>query len=470
MRAGVGSGNDAGSGRTIAVRFEQAVYGSFPFWDKGYAVLAQSPGCRAEWMQELRSACQQYGEPPRGSSAAGALFSLRLPSGPWAIVGVGSPGADDRGRPGALAFHALFVTRGEFRKIGFNPFALAGALCREWAAETRALDAGGWNAELPEEDATESDDDPWIRRTAATLIQGRRLALERAEPIDSLARAVWDRLPGRVRRRLSVATFAFSAANQFDLLASPRLAGMTLDRTYLINDPVLDDRPRSFLGAMSHKRRTALIVTALLLGGSCCWDIYTIVRRSQLPAEAAKARAVAPSATDAGYPDRAAYGGERISAEDRERTTEALASVAERFGVTDSNARGSETNAATLMMRLADHLRYHGPLLSAAELAELEREPGQDSIRAIAWHELVPRYLDDRPLPPDFATGPLRWQLDTLAWSFHLAPVSKESVAEMPEALARELSLAATARPNPLSSRYPTLTSYAEFLGKLPRK
>ena len=33
---------------TVRVRFEQAVYGSFAFWDRGYALLAHSPGCRPE--------------------------------------------------------------------------------------------------------------------------------------------------------------------------------------------------------------------------------------------------------------------------------------------------------------------------------------------------------------------------------------------------------------------------------------
>jgi len=94
----------------VVIRYEQAVYGSFPFWDRGYAILAQSPGCRPEWVAELRAACQRFGDRPAGVSTVGGLFALRMSSGPWMIVGVGSPGSDDRGRPGALAFHALFVS------------------------------------------------------------------------------------------------------------------------------------------------------------------------------------------------------------------------------------------------------------------------------------------------------------------------------------------------------------------------
>ena len=48
----------------VVIRYEQAVYGSFPFWDKGYAILARSPGCRDEWLADLKAACQRYGERP----------------------------------------------------------------------------------------------------------------------------------------------------------------------------------------------------------------------------------------------------------------------------------------------------------------------------------------------------------------------------------------------------------------------
>jgi len=61
------------------VRFEQAVYGSFAFWDQGYAVLARSPGCRDEWVADFRTACQKLGERPAGVAEAVGLFALRIP-------------------------------------------------------------------------------------------------------------------------------------------------------------------------------------------------------------------------------------------------------------------------------------------------------------------------------------------------------------------------------------------------------
>src|SRR4051794_38332163 len=70
------------------VHLEQAVYGSFAFRGHGYEVLAQSPGCRPEWLAEFRAACQKTGERPAGAGEAAGLFALRLPCGIWAVGGV----------------------------------------------------------------------------------------------------------------------------------------------------------------------------------------------------------------------------------------------------------------------------------------------------------------------------------------------------------------------------------------------
>src|SRR4051812_11770256 len=118
------------------ILLEQLVYGSFPFWDRGYDVLARSPGCRPEWVADVLAACQRFGEAPAGVTPAPALFALPLPSGPWAIVGVEPQGADDRGRPGALAFHALLVNPEDYQRSGSNPFVFASSLRRAWSPGT----------------------------------------------------------------------------------------------------------------------------------------------------------------------------------------------------------------------------------------------------------------------------------------------------------------------------------------------
>ena len=82
----------------MRVRFEQAVYGSFPFWRRGYGVLARSPGCRPEWLAALQTASQRYGERPAETAEADGFFAMRLERGPWMIVGVSPQGCDDHDR------------------------------------------------------------------------------------------------------------------------------------------------------------------------------------------------------------------------------------------------------------------------------------------------------------------------------------------------------------------------------------
>ena len=111
----------------VTFRLEQAVYGSFPFWHRGYAVLAHSAGCRPEWLAELRTACQRCGEPPAGLLPADSLFALRLQSGPWMIVGVYPQGCDDQG-PARCAgvSRALRRAPGPTAGSAADPFAFAG--------------------------------------------------------------------------------------------------------------------------------------------------------------------------------------------------------------------------------------------------------------------------------------------------------------------------------------------------------
>jgi hypothetical protein len=228
--------------RSAAIRYEQAVYGSFPFWDKGYGVLAQSAGCRPEWIDELRTACQRFGERPRevAESEVRGLFTLPMVSGPRLIVGVSSPGSDDCGRPGALAFHALFVSLREYRRAGYDPFTLAGALRDDWTTMIRDLPSGTRTVTPAGSGPTSAPDDRHAARIATALAQGRRVALEAAAPIDVLARQVWRYLPAWLRRKVSAATWAFANGNRFDLVALPRLFSYTLDASYIPPSELVD--------------------------------------------------------------------------------------------------------------------------------------------------------------------------------------------------------------------------------------
>ncbi len=227
----------------VVIRYEQAVYGSFPFWDKGYAILARLPRLprRVARRPQGRLPTLRRATAARGRSR-GAWSRARLPrSGPWAIIRPSPQGVDDRGRPGALAFHALFLSGGDYRKAGAFPFEFARLLRTDWSADP-PLASGHLPRERPSpaEPATTGDDR--AARIAKALLRGRRVALEADGPIDDLARSVWLVLPVRRRARLSLATWTYTNGGRHDLAALPRLAGVALDPSYV--DPTTLRHPR----------------------------------------------------------------------------------------------------------------------------------------------------------------------------------------------------------------------------------
>jgi hypothetical protein len=217
------------------IRYEQAVYGSFPFWNRGYAMLARSEGCLPEWLDAMRHACQGFGERPAGVESFRSHFATPLGRAHWMIVQADSLGCDDQGRPGATAFHALFVTSWAYRRAGADPLAFVPAFRADWTADDQArpLLPGSMKAVRSREDPSAAVD-PRVEPIAAALGRGRRAIVQSTTPADALVRAVWRRLSGRTRRKTSVATWAFGDANRFNLLASPRIGGLALDGSELV--------------------------------------------------------------------------------------------------------------------------------------------------------------------------------------------------------------------------------------------
>ncbi len=358
------------------IHYEQAVYGSFPFWHRGYDILAHSPGCRPEWLGEFRAACQRFGEPSRAgedANAAGAVFALRLPEkGPWLIAGVCPQGTDDHGRPGALAFHGLFVGTREFRKIGYDPFLLTGALCRQWGAETTTLPAGTWRHELSSKPPSDDPGD-LSGHIARTLAHGRRVALEADRPIDDLARRVWKSLTDRVRQRSSVATFAFGNGNHFDLVAVPRLTSLDLDPSYVSVEALAHDvgpaRPRWWTVYRSPRIVGSVVALMLLVTLGSWWALRGFGKRPF--AESANSLSgigseegarldnspVPRTSVDRSYPRRDAFRASPTLADDeRMLVIEGLLDFAARFGVLE--ALGSDPDEegpdpTQLMIRLS---------------------------------------------------------------------------------------------------------------------
>ena len=223
----------------VNVHCKQAVYGSFPFWERGYGILARSPSCRPEWIAALKTACQRYGERPLGTVEADGLFAMRVPHGPWMIVGVYPQGCDDQGRPGALAFHALFVGRWTYARAGADPFVFSDLLHRNWGradldailpTARRSIRRSGFRPSP----GLNSPVNDRLKPIVTAIAQGRRVAVQSPEPIDALARGVWRALPIRVRLRASVATWAFDNANRFDLVALPKLSAIRRETADLI--------------------------------------------------------------------------------------------------------------------------------------------------------------------------------------------------------------------------------------------
>ena len=218
-----------------SIGYEQAVYGSFPFWARGYAMLSASEGCPPAWRDAMKRACARFGDRPAGVGPFRSLFALPVDRAAWMVVQVDSLGCDDQGRPGALAFHALFVSPWSYRRAGACPLAFAPAFRTDWGpADQDAPLPRGWVKPVSLGRSAADPPDPRVAPIVEALSRNRRVVVSTPEPADELVRSVWGELPGRVRRRTRVATWAFSNANAFDLVALPRLGGLALDGSELV--------------------------------------------------------------------------------------------------------------------------------------------------------------------------------------------------------------------------------------------
>jgi hypothetical protein len=181
-----------------------------------------------------------------------------------------------------------------------------------------------------------------------------------------------------------------------------------------------------------------------------------------------------------GLPDRATFPAEPEDNNPvvRHRVAEVLMDLADRCGVSAPIEAlvKPDPDPAEWMELVARGLRYQGPWLSEPERVRLAGDPHRDAPLALRWDALVRRFATDRPLPADFRSGPLRWQLAALAWSFHVEGAvdvphgPRRSAPEAAQALADALALDFPLWPTPLAERYPALDSYRAFLGRLPRR
>ncbi len=439
---------------------EQLVYGSFPFREGGYDLLARSPGCTPGLTAEVVAVCRRFGQPPSSEAARPALFALPLPSGPWAVVGVSPQGEDDRGRPGALAFHALIVTARDYLKAGSSPFNFAQSHRSDWSSATPGMLEPVRCQVEPMPPPTGIAADPRMVRIVAALRGKKRVALESSGPVADLARSTWCELAPRIRRRLSVATWAFSSENRFDLVAFPRLTGVALDPSYVFPDapvaapPAPKPRPayRDIRdpGSVVVAWIGLVVVVALTVGWSYSRGWFQ-----------GQTRPVAARFEARPEPEPVAV---ELGPVETKRVQVGLEALASRF---EGGEIGPASDPTQLLTRLNEAYHYRGRLLSNTDLEALGRELDPETIRVLAWHARITRFLPDEAWPGNFSTLPLPRQLVAVARSFHLDPALGPT--EIPGALIALIARPGVIQPTPLAARFPALSDYARFLSKLPR-
>lgn len=205
---------------------EHALYGSQG--SGGYHFLAQSSGFSHDWLVEAERLCTSFGERPASVPCPRAVFARPFGRHQVAIVQVSDQGADDRGRPGALAFYLVVLPADLYGHLGGDPFYLAERLPPPWSAhgvlsplacppppERRTV------AQVRE--VLQGPNSATLFGGTQGLLDGGRLAFERPAPDEELLRGLWLLLPASSRQDLWPASFAFGNALEFDVLVVPRL-------------------------------------------------------------------------------------------------------------------------------------------------------------------------------------------------------------------------------------------------------
>jgi hypothetical protein len=208
---------------------EQAVYGSQG--DGGYRFLARSAGLADEWLAEAERLCTGFGERPAGVSCPECVFARPFLSSRVAVVQVADQGTDDAGRPGALGFRLLVLPARLYRDLGGDPFWIAEAFPPPWQARGE-LPALEWTAGPPPARTVaqlrcvlDVPNSPTLLGGVQALLDGGRLVFERSAPDTPLLRSLWALLPTQSRCELWPASYCFSNAHGFHVLAVPRAAG-----------------------------------------------------------------------------------------------------------------------------------------------------------------------------------------------------------------------------------------------------
>jgi hypothetical protein len=417
------------------ITLEQAIYGSLG----GYRFLARSPGFLEEWLPEAERLCTGFGNRPAGVACPSAVFAQPFGKTHVAVVHVADQGADDTGRPGALAFHLLVLTRADYARLGGDPFAIAERFAPPWLARGD-LPALTWPAgPLPPRTVAQvqqvlqraggavlfagagaggagdeaEDEGPEVRRGGSqvllggcqVLVDGGRLVFERLAPDPELLRALWLLLPTSTRRTTWPATFAFGNALHFHVAVVPhappddfpnytteeQAADYPEGRYELALQTAAEAGDQRELDRLFNRRSRAQIARLVIVLLAVVLGLAAIIQwlPLQLPAPPAPQPAPRGGADDKVAPDLPpASDYPRLSEAERQRLTRALADLAGQLQVEVPAGASAEQ----LLDAIDQRLGTPDPKRNPGKLAE--QGPVQRRLRVLLWKHGLPEYRE----------------------------------------------------------------------------
>lgn len=463
---------------TVTVTCEQAVYGSFPFRDQGYEILTASPGCRQEWLTTFGRYCRDLGQPPSVVSPKvdRLLFARKIPSGPWVVALGSAQGCDDRGRPGAWAFHGLFLSGRDFRKLDYSPFALKPFLLDKFDPGMR-LTSETLDPVLPREQA------PVFANASMIRWVGRGKRLRRVSDIDTFAStdAFWKSLSARTRRKRSMSTWAFRADNPFHWACVGSLpltnAPDVAHRTLWHFEPGEETIPPGCKTPVL--QRVMAISGASVAAAALLFFLIRAIVRHDPPALVRDSGSFAAPANDEQPPVPSELRLADAPVGLRAFVSEKLTDWAERLDSFDAEgASGTSAHGE----RIVQAIRYVGPLLPSdfASRADGVRPAGI----ALEYAAVVRRHSSFRPWVngdrADSIVNDPRVVLATMAWCIRDADLAQGAyeIENVPEAkrwlerfrnLVIPDSIPADLPATGLENRFPELAEYRLHLSRLIR-
>lgn len=406
---------------TVTVTCEQAVYGSFPFRNQGYDILTASTGCRPEWLDAFARYCRDLGQPPSDASPVvdRLLFARKIPAGPWVVALGSAQGCDDRGRPGAWAFHGLFLSNRDYRSLGASPFPLRPHLIDRFSAGM-SLTGGPIQVDLPPDTGVPEIDPSKIRWIA----KGRKLRCEGSFDTFESTERFWRSLGIRMRSRRSLTTWSFRSATPFhwSCVGIQRVEEEpdSGDRSVLKFLPEELENPVTSHHASFRERSIrilmglgATVLAILFLWSFASHDSETSSPISE-PADRLRFETAAPSI--------ASFEANEMPMDVQNYLRERLADWAERLG-TEPDRSG--TDVAMEAARIARAIRYTGPL-HAGEMQD-DGDPSRRLDIARTYVEVIRRQSRCRPWPEAGESANPAYALATLAWCVRSESLANEA-------------------------------------------